>query len=197
MLRQNFVMSRHTSLCHNKFTVQTLSRQIFVIDFTLSQQSHSANFVVTKFCFLVIDFTLSQQSHSANFVATKFCYVVTDFTLSQQSHSANFVETKFSYVAKDFTLSQQSHSANIVATKFYYVTTKIMTKTETLSRHNQVQLFCNKVLLCHDKDNYVATNLQHVATFTLEKSEKPKNCYVGPFSSPFHPRTINTRCLDF
>ena len=144
-------------------------------DLTFLQSSHSAGFFVTKFCHVLIEFTLSQQSHSVNFVKKIFCHFATDFTWSQQIHSADYVTTKFCYVAIDFTLSQQSYSANVVATKFYYVTTKIMTKTETLSGHNQVQLCCDKVLLCREKDHYVATNLQYVATLMMENPEKPKN----------------------
>ena len=44
--------------------------------------------------------------------------------------------------------------------------------------------------LCRNKENFVTTKM-------LEKSEKPKNCSVGLFSGPFHPRTINTNFFRF
>ena len=60
-----------------------------------------------------------------------------------------------------------------------------------------MQLCRDKVLPCHDKDYYVVTNHQYVATLALEISEKPKNCRVRLFSSSFHPRTINNSFFGF
>ena len=83
-----------------------------------------------------------------------------------------------------------SHRGNFVATKFIVATEKLCHDRENSIT---IKLYVATEKLFFNRENSVATEKTLTRQKRLKNPEKPKNCCVGLFSSPFHPRTINTR----
>ena len=111
------------------------------------------------------------------------------FLVFMSRHKKKVSQHSFSsfYVATEKTVSRHSFSSFFVATE------------KTVSQHSFSSFYVDKKKLCRDIVFLVFMSQQKncVATKTLEKTKNAKNGYFGLFSSPFHPRTINTCLLGF
>ena len=89
------------------------------------------------------------------------------------------------YVATEKTGSRLSFSSFYVATE------------KTVSRHSFSSFYVAIEKTVSRQKNYVATEKTVLRQKRWKKPKKAKNGYFGLFSSPFHPKTINTCFFRF